>query len=392
MLTRAGWALVVAAVGVLVSARAFGVLELYVIGALLVALAVGSVIFVRATTLRMRLGRTMTPTRVHSGDSTRIEIAATNSGRARTPVLRLRDPVGGTKGAQINLAPLRSGQSARAAYRLPTARRGVIEVGPLTVEINDPFGLARRQAVGAPAVELTVFPYVEELTLPRPGGDHDPHGASIRANNIGRQGEEFYGLRPYVVGDDLRRVHWPSTARNDELMMRQDEVPWQDRTTVVLDVRRNAHSPESFEKAVSTAASFVTSTFHGRHVVRLLTTGGADSTVGAGLSHVDAIMEYLAGVSLTDGGSMRAVVETLQKSHGGLLVVSLGRAIPAEMNAIDELRRHYRAVVAAVHLGRLDTPIAPRSMRTIDVSGDASLSERWNGLPARNPATAGALS
>jgi len=54
---------------------------------------------------------------------------------------------------------------------------------------------------------------------------------------VGRVGDDFYALRPYVVGDDMRKVHWPSTARRDELMVRQDELPWQGRVTIPQPLR-----------------------------------------------------------------------------------------------------------------------------------------------------------
>ena len=86
---------------------------------------------------------------------------------------------------------------------------------------------------------------------------HDPQATARHPNALGRAGDDFYALRPYQVGDDLRRVHWPATAHNDELMIRQHELPWQERTTVLLDVRATAHVRESFELAVSAAASIL---------------------------------------------------------------------------------------------------------------------------------------
>jgi uncharacterized protein (DUF58 family) len=65
--------------------------------------------------------------------------------------------------------------------------------------------------------------------------------------------------REYRRGDDLRRVHWRSTARTGELMVRREEQPWQSRATVVLDSRRTAHrgtgAASSLEWLVAAAAS-----------------------------------------------------------------------------------------------------------------------------------------
>ena len=70
-------------------------------------------------------------------------------------------------------------------------------------------------------------------------------------------GDEFLTLREYELGDDLRRVHWRSTARTGELMIRQDEARWRSRAAVVLDVHPDGHDDESFEVAVEAAASVV---------------------------------------------------------------------------------------------------------------------------------------
>jgi uncharacterized protein (DUF58 family) len=90
-------------------------------------------------------------------------------------------------------------------------------------------------------------------------------------------GDEFHSLRPYVIGDDLRRVHWPSTARRDELTVRQDERHQQGRTTVLLDVRRAVHTDESFERAVSAAASLLVAAVRRGDEVRLVATDRTDS-------------------------------------------------------------------------------------------------------------------
>ena len=78
--------------------------------------------------------------------------------------------------------------------------------------------------------------------MPHSVGRDDPHAGADHPNVLGQGGEDFYTLREYVVGDDLRRVHWASTARRGELMVRQDEVPWQGRATVLLDARRDTTS------------------------------------------------------------------------------------------------------------------------------------------------------
>jgi uncharacterized protein (DUF58 family) len=335
-------------------------------------------VYVQLVTPRLKVRRTLTPARVHAGDAARVEVAATNVGHRRTPVLTLRDPVAGTRGARLHLVPLRHAERARAAYRLPTERRGVVEVGPLTVEVQDPFGVARKRRPGAPRLELTVFPHVDVVVPPPGGGDRDPLGTVVHHRSIGRQGDEFYSLREYVVGDDLRRVHWRSTARNDELMVRQDEMPWQDRTTVVLDVRRAAHTDASIERAASAAASVVTAAFRFQHHLRLVASDGIDAGLGNSVGHVEAIMEYLATVEATGHGSLRGLLERLRRSpQAGALVAVLGRATRNELEALAGLRRAFGAVVVVVTEGNERPSAGNLPMALVDARADGTFAAAW---------------
>src|SRR5205085_1350482 len=98
----------------------------------------------------------------------------------------------------------------------------------------------------------------------------------------------------YKQGDDLRRVHWPSVARTGRLMIRQDETPWRGRTTVVLDLRADVHTEDSFEDVLSAAASVLLAGGAQNGLVRLVTTGPFDSGFGAGRVFLDHLLEILA--------------------------------------------------------------------------------------------------
>jgi uncharacterized protein (DUF58 family) len=377
----------------LVAGRVTAIVELTLLGAGLGALVLLAVVVVRVAHLRASVTRRVNPVKLHAGTPTRVELRVTNRGRGRTPLLRLRDPVAGTRGATLQLAPLRAGDTARAAYRLPTARRGIVVVGPLTMELSDPFGLVRTTRRAAPRVELTVLPHVVELAPVARSGQRDPHSGTDHANGLARQGEDFTGLRPYVVGDDLRRVHWPSTARHDELMVRQDEIPWQGRVTILLDVRKGAMRPEALEDAVSFAASLVLASWKHRDTIRLVHTGGRDSGAAASHAHVDAVLEELAVVHAAIDGSLRRALERLSRAGtGGALVVVLGRTAPTEVEALVRLTRRFGPVIVVV----AGDPAQIRLPAGITVVGGTTLeamASRWNersGRPARSASPAAA--
>ncbi|MEY2453890.1 MAG: hypothetical protein QOD92_3464 [Acidimicrobiaceae bacterium] len=341
--------------------RLFGVLELFIIGAaagLLVLAAVGIVLLAR---LRLAVARTVSPPRVYAGSPSRVELSIRNDGERSTPVLRLFDAVSGTRGADLLLSPLEPDVVNRAAYRLPTERRGVIEIGPLEVVVSDPFGLASSSTIAAPRTELTVYPHIDDIApVPHTTGD-DPYAGADHPSALGRSGEDFYALRPYVVGDDLRRVHWRSTAHRDELMVRQDELPWQGRVTVLLDVRRNAHTPASLELAVSAAASIVTASWKRRDLLRFMTTDNTDFGYGAGTAHAEAIMEFLATVGATPSGTLRGVLDALgQAGNGGAVVPIVAGVADAELASIARLRGRF-ASVTIVHFDRSSYDTAVRS-------------------------------
>jgi uncharacterized protein (DUF58 family) len=345
VLTRQGWLVGIGAAVLVLAGRLLGLPELYALAAVAIALLVACLASVRLARLDLEIGRSVHPTRVQVGTSARVELRLRNRRPLRTPVLQLRDPVTGTRGADLRVPPLRAGETTVAAYRLPTARRGLLRVGPLEVVVADPFGLVRLAMPAAPLTELVVYPRVDQVRpLPYTTG-HDPQAGVRRPNSLGRTGEDFYALRPYVVGDDLRRVHWPSTARHDELLVRQNELPWQGRTTVVVDVRRASMSTELLDVAVSAAASIVNTAAARRDLVRLLTTDGVDSDFGPGADHIEAIMEHLAVVPPTSNANLRRVVESLaRRSTGGALVVVLAEVPDDDLRAVAALRGRYGSV------------------------------------------------
>lgn len=398
MLTRQGWLVGGGAVGLLVLGRLLGLVELYALGVLAAALLAASAVLVGLARLELEVGRTVHPSRVHVGTSSRVDLTVRNLRDLATPVLRLQDPVTGTRGADLLVPPLGRGERTVAAYRLPTDRRGLVEIGPLAVVVGDPFGLTRVATVAAPALSLTVYPRIDPIDpLPYTTG-HDPLAGARQPNSLGRSGEDFYALRPYVVGDDLRRVHWPSSARHDELLVRQNELPWQGRTTVLLDVRKSAHRGDSLEVAVSAAASIVAATARRSDLIRLITTAGSDSDFAPGSDHVDAIMEHLAVVPAASAGSLRRTIDLLRRrSTGGALVVILAEAPPDDFTAAAQLGGRYGSITL-VHIDQSSwdpaAPVGPPPpVPALQVTRDAPFADTWNAYvraPRRGRGLAGA--
>jgi uncharacterized protein (DUF58 family) len=387
VLTRQGWLCLWGGLGLIAAARLLGIAELTVLGAIALGLVVVAVLYVRLTRLDLQVDRSVHPSHVHAGQLSRVELRVRNVRPAATPVLRLRDPVSGTAGAELLIPPLDRGAAATASYRLPTDRRGIVKVGPLRVVVGDPLGLAQVSAVAAPQVEVTVYPEIDDIRpVPFTTGN-DPLAGTLRPNALGRSGDDFYALRPYVVGDDLRRIHWPSTARHDELLVRQQEQPWQGRTTVLLDVRRSAHDTVSFEAAVSAAASIITANGARRDLVRLATTDGADSGFAAGATHVQALLEHLAVVEPSGGASLRAMLDLLHRDAQGALIVVVAQTTGDELASTARLRQRFgmiavvqveKARVAATGRYQQQPAIAAARASLIRVTKETPFATAWD--------------
>ncbi|MEM9036168.1 MAG: DUF58 domain-containing protein [Actinomycetota bacterium] len=382
MLTRSGWAAGALSIVLIAAGRILGVFDLFVIGAVVGAVLLAATIWVAMARIRLSVDRTVRPARVHAGDASRVELAVTNVARRRTPVLQLTDPVTGTPGATAEVGPVKVGQTSRLAYQLPTERRGVLSIGPLRLEISDPLGLASVKMVAAPRAEVTVYPRIHPVTAVATTLGNDAQNRSAAHHGIGRVGDDFYALRDYVVGDDLRRVHWPTTARRGEIMVRQDELPWQGKLTLLLDLRRSVHTPGSFELAVSAAASLLVASSTRHDLVRLRTTDGGDSGFGAGHAHLDAIMEYLATTSPSGHGSLRSVLSSLRSSGGGAFVGVTANGAPDELGELLRTGRSFASVyVIDVRPSAWD-PAAPPDFEperpgVVTVHGGADFATAW---------------
>jgi uncharacterized protein (DUF58 family) len=365
-----------AGIATVVFGRLFGVLELYVIGACLVGALIAAMVTVRMRPVRLRIGRRVSPRRVHAGDTARVELTASNRARWRSPVLLLRDPVSSTQGAVLHLAPMRAGRTARAAYRLPTRQRGQIVVGPLTLSRTDPLGLARRNVKAAPSTSVTVLPRWHRVGVPGSGADRGPLGQLLRMRALGREGDEFRSLREYAPGDDLRRIHWRASARSDGLKVREADPSGMKQLAVVLDLDKAAHTPESFELAITCATSVVLSALEAGRDVRFSTSAGLDlspSTTG-----LDSLLEHLAVVEPSATGSVRSAVGALgSRLHGGMIVL-VGGHVSTSVLASLRGAAGADATVAVACAGRPPAPMP--GVFVVDGTDEARFLASWNRL------------
>jgi uncharacterized protein (DUF58 family) len=344
VITGRGWAILGGSIALGLIGRLLGIVELYALAAAGVSLVLACFVYVRFTRFSLDAVRELHPARVHCGSASRVDLTVKNRSPRRSPVLSARDPFdGGRRWARFLLAPLAPGEVARAAYRLPTDERGVYDLGPLTLQLADPFGLASTTFAAAPPAKLTVYPRVDVIpALPMSRGN-DPLAGADHPTALSWTGEDFYALREYQTGDDLRRVHWPTTAKLDELMIRQDEMPWQGRATVVLDLRRDVHTRQSLEVAVSAAASILNASWRRQSLVRLVDSEGFDSGFAEGHAHREAVLEHLASATFGANRSLTPMLAGLRRdgNGGALAVVTTAASEQGDLEGIARLRSRF---------------------------------------------------
>jgi uncharacterized protein (DUF58 family) len=342
-LTTRGRSFLAAGVAAVISALVLGEKDLLRVAVLLVALPLMAAFYVGRARYRLACTRSLDPYRVQAGGTARVLLRLQNVSRLPTSTLLLEDRLPYALGSRPRLVLERLGaqQASSVAYTVRAEVRGRYDVGPLTLRMTDPFGLCELTRSFPTSDRLTVIPHVTPLQLVRLAGEYSGTGDS-RARSVAVHGEDDAATREYRRGDDLRRVHWRSTARVGELMVRREEQPWESRATVVLDTRAVAHRGEgptaSFEWAVSASASIATHLRQAGYRLRLVTDAGvdADATEATGDG---ALLDHLAEVKPSGRGDVSTLVEQVRRrADGGLIIAVLGLLTPAEARLLSGLR------------------------------------------------------
>jgi uncharacterized protein (DUF58 family) len=343
MPTTRGWALLGAGLALIVLWWLLGDEELLLAGVFLILGEGAALAYVRLYRPVLRVGRRLGTTTVSSGETVQVTLSLNNPRRRIMRNLSVIDVVEQLGSARFEVSRIAPSETVTATYRVMCRPRGIYQVGPSQAISSDPLGLAELPAGHGPIDHLVVYPTVERLNgFPVVRGQ-DPSMAAARPEHAQRGGEDFYTLREYQRGDDLRRVHWPSSAKMDRLMIRQLETPWQSRALVMLDVRPSVYeSDEAFETAVSGAASVVT------HLVR----SGFEADLWSGdpkaldATRYSAAMERLALVQLNPDVNLEAVAAHMrQKGGGGALVIVTGTADRSLVSVQRLLARDYPTTV-----------------------------------------------
>jgi hypothetical protein len=257
--TLRGRSFVAAGLTAVLCGMVLGERDLTRIGMLVTLLPVVAALWVARSGNRLGLARTLGAAQVEVGQRAVVHLELTNVGPT-TGVLLIEEQIPWALGSRPRFVidSMRPGWRRQIDYPVQAEVRGKYDIGPLRVRVGDPFGLVELHRTFTKTASLVVIPTTEPLpAIPLLGawtgaGDNRPRPfASGSAADV--------TVRDYRVGDDLRRVHWRSTAKVGSLMVRREEQPWQSRCTLFLDNRARVHRGQgphsSLERAVTAAAS-----------------------------------------------------------------------------------------------------------------------------------------
>jgi uncharacterized protein (DUF58 family) len=329
---------------------------------------------------KLDLERAVEPPRVEKGLPAIAVIHVTNLSRRALAPIAIEQRVGDTP-IRARLPRLRRGEEGLRTYRLPTSRRGVYEIGAVDIPRGDPFGLCRTvQHLGAPQ-QIAVHPRLLPMH-PLPAGiSRNLEGPSSDASPQGSV--TFHRLREYIVGDDLRTVHWPSTAKVGKLVVRHNVDTAQPYTVVLTDLDPGRYSAETFEEAIDVTASLVASMSAGRAPVQLRTSRG--DRLGGPSSHDPIpVVDFLTEVQPDATGSLGAELVLLRRDRGGTaLVVVTGEIDLDSLPMIAALRRRFDRVIAVSMIIRpIGLPVHP-GLTIVTAATAGELAHRWNSGVAR---------
>jgi uncharacterized protein (DUF58 family) len=290
--------------------------------------------------------RHIVPDRATVDTDTTVRLRVGRRGRLAVASFELADgvPRGMGEPPRFLLSMVSRGADTVLDYSIRPRLRGVHHIGPARLRVSDSLGLSEFERDLAGRTRMIALPKVVPLTG-LPGGSGLGTGEDGTGRSRTGHGEDDSTVRQYRQGDDMRRVHWKTTARRDELMVRVEEHPWWGGVTVLLDRRSAAHrgrgARSSLEWAVSAVASIGTHLHRHGQVVRLVTEDGQVLSDGGGLHVDDHDNEVLLdALAVVQPSAQRDLVWGADPAGGRELIAVLGETTPPAVTELTRLRPH----------------------------------------------------
>lgn len=316
---------------------------------LLLLLALVAAALLAATRRGLQSSAVLSAPRVEAGRTVELVLTMRTTGHLATATVGVGVdlPDGLSGGGTTVVGGPGPGSPATVAVPLRALVRGRYTIPPVTVETRDALGLCRMRRPETGPLALSVLPRTEPLRGPLPASGAVTNGSG-GSRSSGSAGDPDTSVREYRSGDDRRRVHWRSSARLGELMVRGEEQQRQAAVTVLLDTRAGAHRRNgphgSFEWAVSATASITRHLLLTGHQVHLAGPPGRDPAAAVRAAQARSLAELERLVDARCTGERRQrncpVAEILPPSDGSVLLAVLGGLTAEDLPALRAARAH----------------------------------------------------
>ncbi len=378
-MTGRGWAALTLTAGLWLWSRLLGVGELLQVSLALGVLLVAASIWLRLRSRHLLVTRSLSESHIHRTDTVTIDITIRNRDAHPTAEISVSEQFPDSLGSYAVDVPALTFGEHHVAAAVQINKRGRYRLDALEAVLTDPFRIVRNRRHFSDPALLLVYPKVESLPVPNRAQPTSGGGHARRAPTSA--GEDFYGVRDYRQGDDPRKIHWPSSARMDRLMVREEEVSIQDRITVLLDDRSVAHSEESFDWAADAAASVADLYFRMGFRVKLGRPGGPEISAARGSLHYARIMEALAVASLSPATEDK-LLALARRAGADVLVMVSGEMGAATAAAAARIAGRYREMVVVFPPGlasprRFAGSLRSAGVRVVSPHSSESLKDAW---------------
>jgi uncharacterized protein (DUF58 family) len=364
-MTARGRAVLALGVFCWIAAVVFGSRALYPVAAGLVLAVPLALVWVKLSMRRPHVSRRWSSETVLEGDEVAVELTLTRESGTPLPAVVAHERIGRLGEWEVELSRRGRGRYV-GPYWLGSVARGRHRFAPVRLALSDPFGLAEAALTVEEQQALVIYPRLVELErLFFDGGAGPNDGRRLLLRRPA--GFELHSVRDHQQGESLRRVHWPSTARRGQLMVKELEDSPRDEVVVLLDgdaAGVTGTPPDSsFDAAVRATGSIIRAQIRrGRRCVLVLNTAGRETqAVTADGPEWQRALELLAAgepdahtpaAALLDSG-VGPAARSLE------LVVVTSRIEPALVNRLLE-RALSRRAVALVHVDPTSFAAAPR--------------------------------
>jgi uncharacterized protein (DUF58 family) len=370
-----------------------GEIDLVRAGVFAAAIPTLAALVVHRSRVRIANRRSVEPTQAEAGGAVTMHLSISNRSVLATGSLLLEDTLPPQLAGRARFViPGLAGREARTvSYRMPRLSRGRYRAGPLRIRLTDPFHMIDLVRSFTATTDFVVAPVVDALPALEPPRSHDI-GDNAGSHSIGIRGADDASAREYRTGDDLRKIHWRSSAHTGTLMVRQEERPWQGRTTLLLDLRTDAHvadlnaadrhggepgdvvddvrQRDSAEWAISATASIASHLMRAGREVGMVS--DLDDAKREHYATARDLVAYLAGARASRRPDLTPVAGVVRAAaRDSALIAVLGQLDAASLRALADAHPRGSSVPALALL--LDTSTWAGEQRDLDrVSGNGA--------------------